>query len=226
MNLAWGGCIAEFLAAPKYPAVVTVAVNSVVVDAKPGICLGAARGGMLRAEENKNSEDVGFNMNLLLIARTIVPRYMQIMVALWSLAVALLGTSTTTSATPLERADAKAQAPSWHQYVRSPSSDVVKPAKILADQTKGDVSNADGLITGKGPTVLTRKTKGDTAPSIVVDFGQNVVGLLGLTFAGSTNGTDGFPGLRLTFSETMEFLTDRSDYTRSYNAGGVSLSIN
>lgn len=112
--------------------------------------------------------------------------------------------------------------PSWHRYVRSPASSNVKPARIVADQTKGNVANADGLITGKAPTVLNRPSKNEPAPSIVVDFGQNVVGLLGISFAGSKNGTDALPGLKLAFSESMQFLGDSSDFTRSFNAGGVS----
>ncbi|KAJ6438159.1 alpha-L-rhamnosidase A [Purpureocillium lavendulum] len=57
-------------------------------------------------------------------------------------------------------------------------------------------------------------------PEIVIDFGQNVAGILNINFAGSQNKTDGLPGLRLAFSETLEFLTNRSDFTRSDNARG------
>jgi hypothetical protein len=52
------------------------------------------------------------------------------------------------------------------------------------------------------------------APSVVVDFGQVVVGYLSISFARASNNN---PGLRLAFSETKEFLSDVSDYTRSYN---------
>ncbi|RYC59176.1 glycoside hydrolase family 78 [Xylaria longipes] len=112
--------------------------------------------------------------------------------------------------------------PSWQQYVRSPSSNIVRPKTILSNYTKGNVENADGLITGAAATVLTRPSSSDEIPSLVVDFGQNVVGQVLLDFAGSTNGTtnQGFPGLRLAFSEAIEYLTDRSDYTLSDRAGG------
>ena len=110
----------------------------------------------------------------------------------------------------------------WHQYVRSPSSEVVKPARIIERNTTGNVQNANGLITGNGATVLTRANVQDTAPTIIVDFGQNVVGLLTIDFAKSTNGSDTLPGIRLAFSETLQFLGDRGDFTRSDNAGGVS----
>lgn len=105
---------------------------------------------------------------------------------------------------------------SWHKYVRSPGSDIVKPARTLSENTTGDVSNPDGMINGEKPTVLSRESADDDAPSVVVDFGLNVVGLLRINFDGSKSSSDGFPGLRLAFSETKEGLTEKSDYTRSY----------
>ncbi|KAI0455752.1 Six-hairpin glycosidase-like protein [Xylaria acuta] len=111
--------------------------------------------------------------------------------------------------------------PSWQQYVRSPPSNIVRPKTVLSNYTKGNVRDADGLITGAATTVLTRASSSDETPTLVVDFGQNVVGQLLLEFAGSANGTSqGFPGIRLAFSEALEYLTDRSDYTRSDRAGG------
>ncbi|KAJ4144413.1 hypothetical protein LMH87_003297 [Akanthomyces muscarius] len=110
--------------------------------------------------------------------------------------------------------------PSWHQYVRSPSSNTVKPVRILGDKTSGSVQNPNGLINGNGATVLSRPNTNDPAPAVVVDFGQNVVGLLSVHFAKSVNGSGGLPGVRLAFSETLQFLGDRSDFTRSDNAGG------
>ncbi|KAI0185295.1 alpha-L-rhamnosidase A, partial [Xylaria flabelliformis] len=111
--------------------------------------------------------------------------------------------------------------PSWQQYVRSPPSNIVRPKTILSNYTKGNVKNADGLVTGAATTVLTRASSSDETPVLVVDFGQNVVGQLLLEFAGSANGTSqGFPGIRLAFSEALEYLTDRSDYTRSDRADG------
>lgn len=135
-----------------------------------------------------------------------------------SATLALFGASAAALAAP--------QSPSWHKYVRSPSSTNVKPVTIIASETKGDVKNADGFLSGKSTTVLSRSQDSDTPPSIVVDFGQNVVGLLGISFAGSTNGTsNSLPGLKLAFSESMQFLTNSSDFTRSFNAGGVSIPM-
>ncbi|KAJ5716831.1 hypothetical protein N7488_002477 [Penicillium malachiteum] len=67
--------------------------------------------------------------------------------------------------------------------------------------------------------MLTRN-EGDTdIPSLVFDFGQNVVGILSINFAGSSNSSEGFPGLKLAFSETQQYLTNVSDFTRSDNMG-------
>jgi Bacterial alpha-L-rhamnosidase 6 hairpin glycosidase domain len=54
-------------------------------------------------------------------------------------------------------------------------------------------------------------------PSLVVDFGQDVVGYTKIRFAWAS---DNNPGVRLAFSETTEYLTDRSDFARSDLAGG------
>lgn len=113
-------------------------------------------------------------------------------------------------------------AASWHRFARSPSSNIVKPAGIVSDGTIGNVSNPNGIINGQGPAVLNRDNEDDELPTVIVDFGQNVVGVLSLEFSGSQNLSVGLPGLRLAFSETMEYLTNRSDFTRSDNASGVS----
>lgn len=104
---------------------------------------------------------------------------------------------------------------SWQGYVRAPPSSSVTPKAVLEQYTTGNVTNSQGIITGDSPTYLNRPSNTSEAPSVVVDFGQNVVGLLTIDFAGATSFADGYPGLRLAFSETLQYLTDRSDYTRS-----------
>lgn len=112
---------------------------------------------------------------------------------------------------------------SWHRYVRSPASKNIAPARILSQYTTGNVSNADGLLRhGSGPTVLSRLGTDDEVPTLVLDFGLNVAGQLSIDFSGGFNTTTGFPGITLAFSETLQYLSDRSDFTRSDNAGGVS----
>ncbi|WP_405874503.1 alpha-L-rhamnosidase C-terminal domain-containing protein [Streptomyces sp. NBC_00005] len=53
-------------------------------------------------------------------------------------------------------------------------------------------------------------------PSVTVDFGKVVVGYPRIRF---TSASDNLPGVRVAFSETQQFLTDRSDFTRSDQSG-------
>lgn len=112
----------------------------------------------------------------------------------------------------------------WHKYVRAPPREIVRPARVLGSYTYGDVINPDGLITGTASTILTRIPKDATAagasdvtPSIVVDWGQNMAGIVSIEFGGSLNTTTGRPGIRLAFSETLQFLSNVSDFSRSDN---------
>ena len=57
-----------------------------------------------------------------------------------------------------------------------------------------------------------------TAPSVTIDFGKVVVGYPRVRF---TSASDNSPGVRLAFSETRQFLTERSDFTRSDQSGGA-----
>jgi hypothetical protein len=57
-----------------------------------------------------------------------------------------------------------------------------------------------------------------TPPSVTVDFGKVVVGYPRIRF---TSASANSPGVRLAFSETRQFLTERSDFTRSDQSGGV-----
>ncbi|MGH3417471.1 MAG: discoidin domain-containing protein, partial [Actinocrinis sp.] len=55
------------------------------------------------------------------------------------------------------------------------------------------------------------------APSVTIDFGKVVVGYPKVDF---TSASDNHPGVRLAFSETTEYLGDRSDFSRSDFSGG------
>ncbi|MFR0357224.1 alpha-L-rhamnosidase C-terminal domain-containing protein [Streptomyces sediminimaris] len=57
-----------------------------------------------------------------------------------------------------------------------------------------------------------------TPPSVTVDFGKVVVGYPRIRF---TSASADSPGVRLAFSETRQFLTERSDFTRSDQSGGA-----
>ena len=110
----------------------------------------------------------------------------------------------------------------WQKYVRSPPNRIVHPTRIVANYTQGNITNPQGLLTGKGSTLFTRTQSSNTAfpdlaPTVVVDFGQNIAGYLSISFGGSYNSTPGRPGIRLAFSETLEYLTGTSDFSRGYN---------
>lgn len=111
---------------------------------------------------------------------------------------------------------------SWHHYVKAPYSTTISPILSVADYTTGNITNPDGIV-GDGTTILTRTDASDDIPSIVLDFGQNYAGILNINFAGAEPAsqeelnTTSLPGITLAFSETLEFLTNRSDFTRSDN---------
>lgn len=109
---------------------------------------------------------------------------------------------------------------SWQQYVRAPSSTVVTPVGIVANETIGNVTNPDALLTSGGAlTILSRENSSSDIPTVVVDFGQDVVGFLQINFAGATSNG---PGIRLAFSETIEYLTNISDFSRSDNGDTIT----
>lgn len=114
----------------------------------------------------------------------------------------------------------------WKKYVRAPSTRIIHPASIVSTFTEGNVTNPAGLLTGNGPTILARAD--NATPVIVVDFGQNVAGYLSINFGGSFNSTPGLPGVRLAFSESIQYgyLTAFSDFSRSNNASCWTHRIN
>ena len=117
----------------------------------------------------------------------------------------------------------------WHRFVRAPTSRIVSPAQIVANYTAGNVSGVDALITKSGNLVLTRLNESDPVPTIVLDFGLDIAGQVHIEFAGSQTAVtaEGRPGLKLAFSETKGWLShsNRSDFTRSDNAGHVSIIL-
>ncbi|KAL0931364.1 alpha-L-rhamnosidase A [Colletotrichum truncatum] len=115
--------------------------------------------------------------------------------------------------------------PSWYRYIRASKSKTIYPVRVLHDYTRGAVTNPLGLITGEGgPTVFTRLSDTDETPSVTIDFGLNTVGILSIAFAGSSTPgeSESRPGIRLAFSETLQFLSNVSDFSRSYNGDAIT----
>ena len=137
-------------------------------------------------------------------------------------AIYLLACFMSLSLPVLSQAKASSRPKSWQNYVRSPMSNMVEPISIVPGTITGNVTSPDGLINREEITVLTRSMASNDTPSVTLDFGRNVVGQLSIQFAGSRNYSDAYPGLKVAFSETLEFLGNRSDFARSDNAAGVS----
>lgn len=153
-----------------------------------------------------------------------------------SLTLALFAILTVAHPAPRNRLGSRQfDSTTWQQYVRAPSSKTITPVTWLEDYSTGDITNPGGIV-GDGVTVLTRKDDDDVMPSIVLDFGQNYVGILSINFAGSdvfkgsgsapNQTSDTLPGITLAFSESLEYLTNRSDFTRSDNLGDADKITN
>lgn len=90
---------------------------------------------------------------------------------------------------------------------------MVYPVGII--YTHGNVEHADNMLSSDDTyATLSRAVSTDEAPVVVVDFGRNIVGFPIFTFAGASSNS---PGITVAFSETLKYLTDVSDFTRSYN---------
>ena len=100
-------------------------------------------------------------------------------------------------------------------------------AAVLVQVPFDEPVNAEGIritVTQVQPTNLGEYTRisevwpgivpGRVAPAVVVDFGKVVVGKLSINFAGASTNN---PGIRLAFSETTQYLSDLSDFSRSNN---------
>ena len=78
------------------------------------------------------------------------------------------------------------------------------------DTPRGQFTRVNELWPGLVPVIV--------PPSVTVDFGKVVVGYPRVRFAWASANK---PGVRLAFSETTEYLTDRSDFARSDYVGGT-----
>jgi hypothetical protein len=85
---------------------------------------------------------------------------------------------------------------------------------VTADQGsgKGDFTRVNEIYPGLVPD-------DPAVPSITVDFGKVVAGYPVVRFAGASAGN---PGVRLSFSETTQYLGDVSDFSRSYNGDSIT----
>ena len=120
----------------------------------------------------------------------------------------------------------------WQKYIRNPADRIVYPAKIISNHSGGNVTNAQGLLKHGGPPTVFNRTADrhdvpanspvnaldSSIPTVVLDFGQNIVGNPTISFSGAWSNDS---GIRLAFSETLQFLAEHSDFSRSYNVSFV-----
>jgi hypothetical protein len=85
---------------------------------------------------------------------------------------------------------------------------------VTADQSsgKGDFTRVNEVYPGLVPD-------DPPVPGVTVDFGKVVAGYPVVRFAGASAGN---PGVRLAFSETTQYLSDVSDFSRSYNGDSIT----
>ncbi|MEU9446222.1 alpha-L-rhamnosidase C-terminal domain-containing protein [Streptomyces sp. NPDC048304] len=114
----------------------------------------------------------------------------------------------------------------WHTAATVTGNDAVQTAvpfteEVSTDRVRITVTNAQDTSHGNFTRineVWPAPVDPIPVPSITVDFGKVVVGYPQVRF---TSASDNNPGVRVAFSETRQFLTDRSDFTRSDQAGGT-----
>ncbi|WP_405834297.1 alpha-L-rhamnosidase C-terminal domain-containing protein [Streptomyces sp. NBC_01176] len=114
----------------------------------------------------------------------------------------------------------------WHTAATVADNDVIQRAVPFAQpvsttQVRITVTNVQDTPRGaftRVNEVWPAAVAPVEVPSVTVDFGKVVVGYPRIRFASAS--TDS-PGVRVAFSETRQFLTDRSDFTRSDQAGGA-----
>ncbi len=124
------------------------------------------------------------------------------------------------------------ESPAWRAYDEAPSVSVVRPVRVLA--VTGPVTNPRGLVGGGGVTTLT-DAPGAPAPSLVLDYGQEVAGLATFDVAATSGarftatysealdnlGSDGAASIAVFKSGTV----DRTDTFAPSGSGAVTAPV-
>ncbi|AWS43727.1 alpha-L-rhamnosidase C-terminal domain-containing protein [Streptosporangium sp. 'caverna'] len=114
--------------------------------------------------------------------------------------------------------------PNWQSLVPGPSSDDVRPVRIV--RTQGSVTNA-GVLAGQGTgsAVLTVAPGGQPA-AVVLDFGKEVGGTPYVTVSSSTPRTPATSHtVRISTSEALGFLTNSSSAFVNDNGSQINLTV-
>jgi alpha-L-rhamnosidase len=103
--------------------------------------------------------------------------------------------------------------PAWQHYVLGPSTANVHP--VAVQSTSGSVSDAQALVSGHGAATLTM-TPGGPAPTIVLDYGQDVGGVPYFQVDSET----GTPTLGASYSEGLPYISPAGDGGPSQSGAG------
>ena len=129
-------------------------------------------------------------------------------------AVAALGAAGQACAAPAAAGRAPSfRQPDWQRYVLGPATADVHPTAVQS--TSGEVSNAQGLVTGQGAATLTM-TAGSPAPTIVLDYGKDIGGIPSFQIRSET----GTPTLTASYSEGLPYVSPSGDGGPSQSGSG------
>ncbi|HEX4221199.1 MAG TPA: alpha-L-rhamnosidase C-terminal domain-containing protein [Pseudonocardiaceae bacterium] len=101
--------------------------------------------------------------------------------------------------------------PDWQHYVESSANQLDHPVRVVS--TSGTVTNPNGLL-HNGSTTITA-TPGGTAPTVVLDYGQDVGGVPEFGISAET----GTPTMQVGYAEASRFLTPNGDGGRPFESG-------
>src|ERR1043165_2177633 len=110
--------------------------------------------------------------------------------------------------------------PNWQSLVLGPSSDDVRPARIV--RTVGTVSSA-GVLVGQGTgTASLTVPQGGSPAAIVLDFGKEVGGTPFIVVSSSTAAS---ATVRISTSEALSFLTTGSGAFTNDNGSQINFTV-
>lgn len=123
----------------------------------------------------------------------------------------------TAASLPANGAAPAAAAADWRSYVHG-STGTAYPARVVT--ASGSVSNPQALTDpGSGTTVITRAA-GEPAPSIVLDYGQDIGGIPEF----GVQAESGQPSLQAGYAEAQRFLTPDGDGGSPFESGDPARS--
>jgi Bacterial alpha-L-rhamnosidase 6 hairpin glycosidase domain/Bacterial alpha-L-rhamnosidase C-terminal domain len=113
--------------------------------------------------------------------------------------IAVLTALVTVGSSALPAEAAPGFVPAWHRYVLGPSDAQVSPVGV---EGRGNVTNPQTLLRGKGNPATLTTVAGETPASVVLDYGKDIAG----TPSVDVTALAGTPTLTLATGEARQFL--------------------